>query len=263
MSVIPPLPPLLLPAELLPAGADNAIFSPEPTGLQPLELKLAAENAFILYTGAQQIHPCNAATVQQCCALLQPLLGQDIVELLPSYASVLILFNPLRHSHLSLLPLLQQALLQSSPATQALSSGKLVELPVWYSEQSGADLLSVAKTKNLTPDEVIRLHSNQSYQVYAIGFAPGFAYLGELPAELAMPRLSSPRAKVPAGAVAIADRQTAVYPAASPGGWHLLGLCPIRMFNPRQEPAMPVAVGDQVRFVPVSEREFQLLGGAL
>lgn len=263
MSVILPLPRLRLPAELLPAGADNTVCSTEPNDLVLLELKLAAENAFILYTGAQQIHPRNAATVQQCCALLQPLLGQEIVELLPSYASVLILFNPLQHSHLSLLPLLQQALLQSSPAKQALSSGKLVELPVWYSAQSGADLLSVAKAKNLTPDEVIQLHSSQSYQVYAIGFAPGFAYLGELPAELAMPRLSSPRAKVPAGAVAIADRQTAVYPAASPGGWHLLGLCPIRMFNPQQQPAMPVAVGDQVRFIPVSEREFQLLGGAL
>jgi len=230
-----------------------------------LRLELAGENAFILYLKPQQISPATAAAVQYYCSLLTPLLGQHLTELLPSYASVLVQFNPLTHSHLSLLPLLNQVLQAKAAGAGQLAqqSSKIVELPVWYSAQSGADLLSVAKAKNLTPDEVIQLHSSQSYQVYAIGFAPGFAYLGELPAELAMPRLSSPRAKVPAGAVAIADRQTAVYPAASPGGWHLLGLCPIRMFNPQQQPAMPVAVGDQVRFIPVSEREFQLLGGAL
>lgn len=263
MSVILPLPQLLLPAELLPAGANNAIFSEEPTALPPLELKIAGENAFILYSASQCIAPRIAAAMQHCCGLLQPMLGQDLLELLPSYASVLILFNPLQHSHLSLLPLLQQALLQPGVTQLAGHSGKTVELPVWYSAQSGADLLAVAAAKQLTPDEVISLHSTTTYQVYAIGFAPGFAYLGELPAQLAMPRLSSPRAKVPAGAVAIADRQTAVYPAASPGGWHLLGLCPIAMFNPWQEPAMPVAVGDQVRFVPISEREFTLIGGVL
>lgn len=258
--------PLTAPALLLPDD-----FSAQPAeavtdvGQSRLRLAIAGENAFILYTEPQHISPATAATVQLYCARLQRLVGNALMELLPSYASVLIVFNPLQHSHLSLLPLLKQALLAEhhNAASLAQQSGKTVELPVWYSAQSGADLLNVAKAKNLTPDEVIRLHSNQSYQVYAIGFAPGFAYLGELPAELAMPRLSSPRPKVPAGAVAIADRQTAVYPAASPGGWHLLGLCPIRMFNPQQQPAMPIAVGDQVRFIPVSEREFQLLGGAL
>lgn len=254
-------PVLWLPDEFNSPAADQAAAA----GQSGLRLAIAGENAFILYTEEQQISPATAAAVQWYCARLQPLLGNALLELLPSYASVLILFNPQQYSHLSLLPLLQKALLASPPNTAALAlqSGKTVELPVWYSADSGADLLSVAKAKNLTPDEVIKLHSNQSYQVYAIGFAPGFAYLGELPAELAMPRLSSPRPKVPAGAVAIADRQTAVYPAASPGGWHLLGLCPVRMFNPQQQPAMPVAVGDQVRFIPVSEREFQLLGGAL
>lgn len=258
--------PLTAPALILPDELRALANVTAPAPDQPvLRLAIAGENAFVLYIEPQQISPATAAAVQHYCARLQPLLGQALTELLPSYASVLLLFNPLQHSHLSLLPLLQQAL--SAEAQEAASlarqTGKTVELPVWYSEQSGADLLTVAKAKNLTPDEVMRLHSNQSYQVYAIGFAPGFAYLGELPAELAMPRLSSPRAKVPAGAVAIADRQTAVYPAASPGGWHLLGLCPIRMFNPQLDPAMPIAIGDQVRFVAINEREFQLLGGAL
>lgn len=221
---------------------------------------LAGENAFILYHNSQLISPAIAEHIAQAYNQLKPLLGQTLVELLPSYASLLIVFDPLQHSHLTLKPLLVQALNQhTSPLSQSLA--KRVELPVWYSEQSGPDLAKVANATGLSPNEIIALHSGCTYQVYAIGFAPGFAYLGELPEQLAMPRLTSPRAKVPAGAVAIADRQTAVYPAASPGGWHLLGLCPIRLFTPWQEPAMPVAVGDQVCFVPISAREFQLLGG--
>lgn len=236
--------------------------------LTNIQLTIAGENAFILYLPEQVISPKVAAAVQLVCQRLQPLLGNALLELLPSYASVLVIFNPLHHSHLSIKPLLLHALQQVPTHAELLkqtasTNAKTVELPVWYSEQSGPDLLTVAKAKGLTPAEVITLHSAQTYQVYAIGFAPGFAYLGELPDILAMPRLSSPRAKVPAGAVAIADKQTAIYPAASPGGWHLLGLCPIRMFNAKQKPAMPVAVGDQVRFVPIDEKTFQQLGGAL
>lgn len=221
-------------------------------------LSLAGENAFILYLHSQQISPEAAERIALATKQLSPMLGQELTELLPSYASLLIVFNPLQHSHLSIKPLLQQAL--AKPVSLlSQSQAKQVELPVWYSEQSGPDLSRVAKAKGLSIAEVIALHSATSYQVYAIGFAPGFAYLGELPEQLAMPRLSSPRAKVPAGAVAIADRQTAVYPAASPGGWHLLGLCPVRMFNVQHQPPMPVAVGDQVRFVAITEREFTLL----
>lgn len=236
--------------------------------LTDIQFSIAGENAFILYLPDQVISPKVAAMVQLLCQRLQPLLGNALLELLPSYASVLVIFNPLQHSHLSIKPLLLHALQQVPTHSELLkqtthTSAKTVELPVWYSEQSGPDLLTVAKAKGLTPAEVISLHSEQTYQVYAIGFAPGFAYLGELPDSLMMPRLSSPRAKVPAGAVAIADKQTAIYPAASPGGWHLLGLCPIRMFNAKQEPAMPVTVGDHVRFIPISEKEFQQLGGPL
>ncbi|WP_445426111.1 5-oxoprolinase subunit B family protein [Alishewanella sp. HL-SH06] len=223
-------------------------------------LQIAGENAYILYLTTQQISPGAALHIQTAMQLLQPLVGTVLVELLPSYASLLITFNPLQQSHLTLRPQLVKAL--AKPAAKlATSTAKCVELPVWYSEQDDLDLVRVAKATGLSVAEVIALHSQCSYQVYAIGFAPGFAYLGELPAALALPRLSTPRAKVPAGAVAIADRQTAVYPAASPGGWHLLGLCPVPMFNAKQQPAMPVAVGDQVNFVPITARDYSLLGG--
>jgi KipI family sensor histidine kinase inhibitor len=99
--------------------------------------------------------------------------------------------------------------------------------------------------------------------VYAIGFAPGFAYLGQVDERIAAPRLATPRQKVPRGAVGIADRQTAIYPAASPGGWNLIGLCPQSMFDPNADPSMPVQVGDRVRFKGIDRQSFLELGGML
>lgn len=223
-------------------------------------LTVAGENALMLYFD-QRIDPAISALVQQACVLIRAELADDIIDLLPSYASVLLLFNPLTTDHFRVKAQLQHCLAQLQSANQ--HSGKLVELPVYYSVQSGPDLALIANTKNISIDEVIKRHQAVSYRVYAIGFAPGFAYLGEVDPLLQMPRLATPRAKVPRGAVAIADRQTAVYPAPSPGGWNLIGLCPTPMFTPHAEPAMPVAVGDEVRFVAIDKAEFLRLGGEL
>ena len=124
-------------------------------------------------------------------------------------------------------------------------------------------MLSLAKAKDLSPDDVIRLHHEREYRVYAIGFAPGFAYLGQVNERLATVRLATPRAKVPRGAVGIADQQTAVYPSESPGGWNLIGRCPVRMFNPNAMDAPKMSVGDHVRFEPIDRETFLGLGGEL
>jgi len=139
----------------------------------------------------------------------------------------------------------------------------IVELPVYYSDESGPDLSVIAQRAQLTVEQVIELHQAQEYRVYAIGFAPGFAYLGEVDQRISAPRLSTPRMKVPKGAVAIADRQTAVYPSVSPGGWNIIGLCPIDMFAATVSPTMPVNVGDKVKFKAISKDEFLSLGGEL
>lgn len=224
------------------------------------QLTVAGENALMLYFD-QRIDPAISALVQQACALIKTGLADDVVDILPSYASVLVIFNPYSTDLYRVQAQLQHCLAQLQ--TGDSHSGKLVELPVYYSEESGPDLALIAQTKNISIDEVIKRHQAISYRVYAIGFAPGFAYLGEVDPLLQMPRLATPRAKVPRGAVAIADRQTAVYPAPSPGGWNLIGLCPTRMFDPQAEPAMPVAVGDEVRFVAIDKAEFIRLGGEL
>ena len=223
-------------------------------------LTIAGENALMLYFD-QRIDPAISALVQQACALIKAELAEDVIDILPSYASVLVIFNPFSTDLYRVQAQLQHCLAKLQTGNSY--SGKVVELPVYYSEESGLDLALIAETKHISIDEVIQRHQAISYRVYAIGFAPGFAYLGEVDPLLQMPRLATPRAKVPRGAVAIADRQTAVYPASSPGGWNLIGLCPTRMFNPQAEPAMPVAVGDEVRFVAIDKAEFIRLGGEL
>ena len=225
-----------------------------------MELHSAGEDALMLYLG-QDTSPAVSAMVQAATRAVEAALGDDLVDLVPSYASLLIIYDPMRTDHLQVAHRVREAIaaLQSAQA----ESGRSVVLPVYYAPESGEDLESLAATTGLSTDEVIAIHSEQEYRVYAIGFAPGFAYLGQVDERIAAPRLATPRQRVPRGAVAIADRQTAVYPAVSPGGWNLIGRCPVRMFDPEANPSMPVAVGDRVRFEPINRQRFIDLGGEL
>lgn len=225
-----------------------------------MELQSAGENALILYLG-EQVSPEVAARVHAASAAVEAALGDDLVDLVPSYASLLVIYDPMRTDHLSVGHRLRAAINELSDSESL--AGRTVVLPVYYAPESGADLESLAERAGLSVDEVVSLHSAAEYRVYAIGFAPGFAYLGQVDERIAAPRLSTPRLKVPRGAVAIADRQTAVYPAVSPGGWNLIGRCPTRMFDPGAKPTMPVAVGDRVRFEAISRDRFLALGGEL
>ena len=182
-------------------------------------------------------------------------------DLVPSYASLLVIFDLERTDYFEMRQRLRSAL--ENLDDSAGGAGNLVTLPVYYSEESGPDLALIAEQGKLSIDDVIEIHLQQEYRVYAIGFAPGFAYLGEVDERIAAPRLSTPRQKVPRGAVAIADRQTAVYPAESPGGWNLIGLCPTRMFDPARTPSMPVKAGDRIRFEAIDRDSFIAQGGEL
>jgi KipI family sensor histidine kinase inhibitor len=144
------------------------------------------------------------------------------------------------------------------PRADACPDGKQVIIPVLY---DGADLHDVAAKLELTPAEVIGLHSGVAYDVFAIGFLPGFPYAGYLPARLmGLARRETPRLRVPAGSVAIAGRQTAIYPRESPGGWHLLGTTPLRIADP-DAGYFPIAPGDRIQFVPISSAEFDARRG--
>lgn len=220
----------------------------------------AGEDALIVYLG-EEANPQTSQAVQAASAAISAALGQDLVDLVPSYASVLVIYNILRTDHFRVRQQISACLATLMSGQQTES--RLVSLPAWYSTESGPDLESLANNAGLSIEEVIELHQATQYQVYAIGFAPGFAYLGQVDERIAAPRLSTPRQKVPRGAVAIADRQTAVYPAPSPGGWNLIGLCPTPMFNPDADPTMPVNVGDRVRFEAIDKARYLELGGEL
>lgn len=189
-------------------------------------------------------------------ALARGLDGQPgIVDLAPAYASLLVTYDPLVTDYADVAARVRETLagLSARPAL----GGRRRRLPVAYGGEYGPDVPAVAERLGLSEDEVVGLHADATYRVYMIGFAPGYSYLGELPARLELPRLSTPREHVPAGSVAIAGRQTGVYSVATPGGWHLLGRTPVRLFDPAREPPCYLAPGDRVRFVPTSPAEYE------
>mgnify|MGYP006196710561 FL=1 len=182
-----------------------------------------------------------------------------IIDLISSYASVLLIFDVPNISHSEIKRIVRASLakLEKSSKKSGVSEEKqVITLPVLYGGENGPDLSTIAKNAGISEREVISIHESKPYLVYAIGFAPGFAYLGEVDPKIATPRLETPRQTVPKGAVAIADRQTAVYPAESPGGWNIIGICPIPMFNSLSPPYMPVSVGDTVKFESIDENQF-------
>lgn len=225
-----------------------------------MKIEIAGQNAFIVYF-ADNTSAAVSAQIQAAVKNIQSSMHDCIVDLVPSYASLLVIFDIDRCDHYAVRQQLRAALnnLDSVDA----GAGELVTLPVYYGSESGPDLELIAQRGQLSVEDVIEIHLQQEYRVYAIGFAPGFAYLGEVDERIAAPRLATPRQKVPRGAVAIADRQTAVYPAVSPGGWNLIGLCPTRMFDPAKTPSMPVKVGDRIRFSAISREEYLNQGGVL
>ena len=225
------------------------------------DISIAGENSLIVYFGSQpDAH--IAAQVSQTAEHLRQSLGDLLIDLVPSYASLLVIYNPLQTDHYFVRAQIRSAT-QNLPEPSEQQQGKLVSLPVYYSLESGPDLQQLADNASLSVEQIIEIHQQTEYRVYAIGFAPGFAYLGEVDQRIAAPRLATPRQKVPRGAVAIADRQTAVYPAQSPGGWNLIGLCPEPMFDPSASPSMPVQVGDRVRFSAIDREQYLALGGVL
>jgi inhibitor of KinA len=175
-------------------------------------------------------------------------------NLQPAYTSLMVTFDIGRVDH-SEVELVLRQYEQRAEVTRRPKS-RIVEIPVCYGGEFGADLQELAKFHKLKPAQIIRLHSSQTYLAYFLGFAPGFAYLGDVPEEIATPRLETPRTIVPAGSVGIAGRQTAVYPFATPGGWRLIGRTPMRLFRSDRKTMTAISIGDRVKFRAISREEF-------
>jgi KipI family sensor histidine kinase inhibitor len=175
----------------------------------------------------------------------------------PAYCSLLIKFDAMKLRREELEEIVRGYIDRMEKAT--LPEPRLIEIPVCYGGEYGPDLKDVAELHGMTADAVSERHASTPYIVYFLGFAPGFAYLGDVAEELATPRLPSPRKSVPAGSVGMAGRQTGVYPIATPGGWRLLGRTPLKMFQPDRAEMSLLALGDRVRFVPISREQFAKL----
>ena len=185
--------------------------------------------------------------------------GPALVDLVPSYTTLMVHYDLTALTPAQARALIDQALTDLQP--QAQGSGQCHVLPVWYDLSVGPELALLSQRSGLTVEEVIRRHSAHEYQVFALGFAPGFAFMGLVDEVLATPRLNTPRKRVAAGSVGIAERQTAAYPVVSPGGWNLIGRTPAKLFDRERDGYSLMQPGDTVRFAPVSHAEFVNLGG--
>ncbi len=194
-----------------------------------------------------------ARRVRAIAARLRESRPPGVGEVFGAFGNIAVVFEPgLPPPAAALAALVAEA----AAAPAAVTPPGLMEIPVVYGGDSGPDLLAVAAAAGLTPTAAAELHAGAAYFVRAIGFAPGFPYLGGLPPALARPRRATPRVRVPAGSVGIGGEQTGIYPQASPGGWNLIGRSPARLFDPRLTPPARLEVGDEVRFVPVTEGDF-------
>jgi inhibitor of KinA len=188
-----------------------------------------------------------------------------VLDLVPAFCSLTVHYEPLlvRAGHGDRLPCeylreqLARKIDQAPPAQDDIA--RSVEIPVLYGGPGGEDLEPLAAAHGLSPDEAVALHTAPVYFVGMLGFAPGFAYLSGLEPHLMTPRRSTPRARVPAGSVAIGGEHTGIYPFDSPGGWHVIGRTPLRMFDPGRPAPSLLCTGDEVRFVAIDEAQYRVL----
>lgn len=189
------------------------------------------------------------------------------VEVVPTYRSLTLFFDPLAVSRGELVERVARCLRRAAgpraAARREAPGARTVTIPVGYGGELGPDLAFVAEHSGLSPEEVVRLHGAPLYRVYMLGFTPGFPYLGGLPRRIAAPRLDQPRLKVPAGSVGIAGAQTGVYPVESPGGWRIIGRTPLRLFDPGGPEPFLLRAGDRLRFRAVAPAALAAIAAAV
>lgn len=181
--------------------------------------------------------------------------GLPFTDIVVGYRSVMVYVDPLADQASGLQRRLEE--IAASPPVSSESAGALIDVPVCYDGAHGPDLAEVAAFARCSTGEVIERHLAVEYRVFVVGFVPGFAYMASVDPRIAAPRRPSPRLKVPAGSVAIAAGQTGIYPAETPGGWSLIGRCPVKPYNPDRSQPFLFHPGDRVRFTRISESAYR------
>ena len=189
--------------------------------------------------------------VQQLCRTLEEQPVRGVTELVPTFRSLMICYDPKIITYRQLVKKLEGR--QLSEDKKEESAKRILEVPCCY---DGEDLEDMETITGLSREEIISIHSGTNYKIYMLGFLPGFVYLGGLDARICAPRLASPRTRIPAGSVGIGGNQTGVYPMASPGGWRLIGRTPLRFYDPARPEPILCRAGEYIRFVPIGSEEF-------
>ena len=192
--------------------------------------------------------------IRAASALIENREISGISEVVPTYRSLMIHYDPLIIEYEELISILKG--IEENIKNVELYSPEIIEIPVLYGGQYGPDIENVAMHNKLTVEEVIKIHTSAEYLIYMLGFTPGFPYLGGMDKRIATPRLHSPRTKIPAGSVGIAGEQTGIYPVQSPGGWQLIGSTPIELFNPDSENPILLKSGNYIVFKSIDEEEY-------
>lgn len=207
----------------------------------------------LLILGNEINESLNSNTVK-LCKIIDEAHIPGVEELIPAYCSILINYAPEIVSPSSLKSKI--ITLSKKIDEKDKKSGRLLRIPCAYGGHFGPDLDFAARHTGLSKEELIGIHSSAYYRVYMLGFLPGFAYLGGMDKRLTLPRLESPRLKIPRGAVGIGGSQTGVYPMESPGGWRLLGATPVDFYDPDREDPILCRVGDTIKFEPISSCDY-------
>lgn len=223
-----------------------------------VELFYAGEQGLVVEFGKDVDKTINAK-VHRLAKVLKANASKAILEIVPTYRSLLVYFDPLSLSRNELIAQIESLLMsedQVSPAELGKETTNIVHIPVCYQGEFAPDLGYVAQHNGISVDEVVSIHAATPYLVYMLGFTPGFPYLGGMSPKIATPRLDKPRLQIPAGSVGIAGSQTGFYPVESPGGWQLIGRTPVKAFNPDIPNPFLFSAGDYLQFKPISIDEF-------
>jgi len=208
----------------------------------------------ILIHFEQKISPDISAKIRRFMSKLDEAKNEAVIEVLPAYATVCIVYNPLIMRYEAIKGFLG-GLLEDSQGGESLNAA-VFEIPVLYNEETGPDMGFVSEYSRLSPDEIVQIHTSGEYLIYMLGFAPGFPYLGGMDERIAAPRLKVPRQKIVPGSVGIAGSQTGMYPIESPGGWQLIGRTPLKLYDPHRNPPVYYNAGDYIKYRPIDEAEF-------
>lgn len=215
---------------------------------------LAGDKSIVVEFGDIIDEEINRKVINLMKSIEKSSLSDYIYEMIPTYRSLMIIYNPLKIEFNNLINTVKD--MESNLEILEKHEKNIVKVPVLYGNDFGPDIETVAKHNGLKIEDVIKLHSEAEYLVYMLGFTPGFTYLGGMNNKLETPRLANPRVKIPEGSVGIAGKQTGVYPIESPGGWQLIGRTPIKLYDPKRENPILLKAGDYVKFIPITKDEF-------